>query len=431
MSGGPTSLTQETFSQLPADEIIKRTFRLDIWRGVCRGILTSGTQTFALFIAIRVFDAGDASKSLIGSAPFIGMLFSLLLVHYASRTQWRKSAWGALPAALCGIFLLAAAWMDSLLSYTSCVVLAFVALTSLVPFLTSIYNDNYPSDKRGRYYSKAVQALVIVSVVAGFLGSWAMDHDIEYFRWILTILGLAGLGKAYAVYSMPSKIIEDGDYQNPFGNLKLVFEDRAFGYILLTWFIMGFANLWTLPLRVDYITSSTYGIEGSAMFVALIITIIPDTMRALFTPFLARLFDRMNFISLRMILNVLFALGVGLFFMTKNTYLIATASALIGLAFGGGAIAWSLWVTKYAPPGKVAAYMSVHVGLTGIRGTIGPSLGFWMVGLIGPTNIGLISFTLMIIATIMLIPEIKHGRRKQGPLPIAIEEDGPDAGSPA
>ena len=147
------------------------------------------------------------------------------------------------------------------------------------------------------------------------------------------------------------------------------------------------------------------------MFVAVIITVIPDFMRLLFIPLWARLFDRMNFIVLRMILNTTFGFGIALFFLTKEPLVIAAGSALIGIAFAGGSIAWNLWVTKYAPPGKVAAYMSVHVGLTGIRGTIGPMIGFWAVGHIGPFNIGLISLALMIIATTMLIPEIGHGKR--------------------
>jgi predicted MFS family arabinose efflux permease len=178
---------------------------------------------------------------------------------------------------------------------------------------------------------------------------------------------------------------------------------------------MGFANLWVLPLRVDYLTSSAYGIEGSALFVATLITIIPDFMRAFSAPLLAKLFDRINFVVLRMILNVIFALGVGLFFLTKDPYIFGLAAALIGIAFGGGTVAWGLWVTKYAPPGKVGAYMSVHVFLTGIRGTLGPLIGFWTVQHIGPSAIGMVSFAMMITATLMLIPEIKHGRGKHIP----------------
>ena len=212
--------------------------------------------------------------------------------------------------------------------------------------------------------------------------------------------------------SMPSKVIEKSSHNHPFGNFEYIFKDREFGYILLTWFIMGFANLWVLPLRIDYVASSTYEIEASPMIVALIITIIPETIRFLFIPFWARFFDRMNFIILRMILNVLFGTGIAIFFISKNLLIICIGSALIGLAFAGGSIAWALWVTKYAPPEKVSAYMSVHVCLTGVRGTIGPIIGYWVANQVGPTITGFISCGLMILATVMLLPEIKHGHRK-------------------
>ena len=120
----------------------------------------------------------------------------------------------------------------------------------------------------------------------------------------------------------------------------------------------------------------------------------------------------MNFVVLRMILNLFFGFGVLLFFVTSNPWVIGLGSALIGAAFAGGSIAWNLWVTKYAPPGKAGAYMSVHVSLTGIRGTIGPILGYWTVNLIGARNIGIVSFVMMFIATLMLIPEIKHGAKR-------------------
>ena len=40
---------------------------------------------------------------------------------------------------------------------------------------------------------------------------------------------------------------------------------------------------------------------------------------------------------------------------------------------GAGAdVAWSLWVTKFAPPERVADYMSVHTFFTGVRGFLAP-----------------------------------------------------------
>jgi len=131
------------FSHLTPEVLAQKTFRWDLLRGFFRGIITSGTQTFGLFIAIRYYNADLLSKSLIGSAPFMGMLFSLFLFHYAALTHLKKSICGSLPMVLSGSFLILAASTSSLWSYTLCIVLGFMLLTAIIPFLTSIYNDNY------------------------------------------------------------------------------------------------------------------------------------------------------------------------------------------------------------------------------------------------------------------------------------------------
>jgi len=399
-------------SSLTTSELHKTTYKYDLWRGFFEGVMSSGIQTFALFIAIRYYNAGEGIKSLIAAGPFIGMVLSLPLVHYTAGKGLKKSWCSAVPSALASVCLIIGAWVPSLEFYALMITVSYIFRSAAIPYLTSIYSDNYPHHKRGASLSKPLLLTVAISALFGLAGSLILEINIVYFNWVFTVVGVCALAKAWAISSMPSKVIEKTSHSHPFGNFKYTITDREFGYVLLTWFIMGFANLWVLPLRVDYIASTTYGIEASPVIVALIITVIPETIRFLFIPFWARLFDRMNFIVLRMILNVLFGIGIALFFISKNLLVIGTGSALIGLAFAGGSIAWALWVTKYAPLGKVSAYMSVHVCLTGIRGTIGPIIGYWAAAQVGATMTGWISCGLMILATVMLLPEIKHGRKK-------------------
>ena len=400
------------YSSLTTSELHRRTYKYDLWRGFFEGVLSSGIQTFALFIAIRYYNTGEGLKSLIAAAPFIGMILSLPLVHYTAGKGLKKSFCSAVPSALASVCLIIAAWIPSLEFYALMITISYICRSAAIPYLTSIYSDNYPHLKRAASFSKPLLLTVAISSLFGLAGSLLLEMNIIYFNWVFTVVGISALVKAWAISSMPSKVIEKTSHNHPFGNFEYVIKDREFGYVLFTWFIMGFANLWVLPLRVDYVASSTYGIEASPLIVALIITIIPETIRFLFIPFWARLFDHMNFIVLRMILNVLFGMGIALFFISKNLLIIGAGSALIGLAFAGGSIAWALWVTKYAPPEKVSAYMSVHVCLTGIRGTIGPMIGYWTAAQVGATMTGWISCGLMILATIMLLPEIKHGRKK-------------------
>ena len=174
---------------------------------------------------------------------------------------------------------------------------------------------------------------------------------------------------------------------------------------------MGFANLWVLPLRVDYVASSAYGIETSPIIVALVITIVPESVRFLFIPFWARLFDRMNFVVLRMVLNVLFGAGIALFFISKNLLVIGTGSALIGLAFAGGSIAWMLWVTKIAPPEHTAEYMSIHTFTTGLRGVAAPIIGFYLLRNFGD-GVAIFSAILIFLASVVLLPELKRSHKK-------------------
>ena len=400
------------YSSLTTSELHRRTYKYDLWRGFFEGVLSSGIQTFALFIAIRYYNAGEGLKSLIAAAPFIGMILSLPLVHYTAGKGLKKSFCSAVPSALASVCLIIAAWIPSLEFYALMITISYICRSAAIPYLTSIYSDNYPHLKRAASFSKPLLLTVAISSLFGLAGSLLLEMNIIYFNWVFTVVGISALAKAWAISLMPSKVIEKTSHNHPFGNFEYVIKDKEFGYVLFTWFIMGFANLWVLPLRVDYVASSTYGIEASPLIVALIITIIPETIRFLFIPFWARLFDHMNFIVLRMILNVLFGMGIALFFISKNLLIIGAGSALIGLAFAGGSIAWALWVTKYAPPEKVSAYMSVHVCLTGIRGTIGPMIGYWTAAQVGATMTGWISCGLMILATIMLLPEIKHGRKK-------------------
>ena len=408
----PRSIELRESGDQTLEEKTLKTYHCDLWRGGFEGILSSGAQTFCLFIAIRFFNAGETIKALIAAAPFMGMFLSMLLLHYASLTNWKKSTWGAIPSFITGCCLLIAAWAQSLTLFACLVIAGYICRSALLPFVTEIYSDNYPPGKRAAYFSKPLLLSVGVAALSGFIGSWFLELNINNYHWIFTFLGFCAFAKTVAIFSMPSEPIIDSPHTNPFGNMKYIIKDKSFGYVLLTWFIMGFANLWTLPLRVDYVTASEWGIEGSAIYVAMIITIIPETIRMILIPFWASLFDKMNFVVLRMILNLFFGCGVLLFFVTSNPWVIGMGSALIGAAFAGGSIAWNLWVTKYAPLGKAGAYMSVHVSLTGIRGTIGPILGYWTVNLIGAQNIGIISFVMMFLATLMLIPEIKHGVKR-------------------
>jgi hypothetical protein len=65
-----------------------------------------------------------------------------------------------------------------------------------------------------------------------------------------------------------------------------------------------------------------------------------------------------------------------------------------GIVNGGGSLAWQLGHNDFAPRDQLAAYMGIHVTLTGVRGAFAPFLGMalylgWSQGAVLPEVQGL------------------------------------------
>jgi MFS family permease len=77
-------------------------------------------------------------------------------------------------------------------------------------------------------------------------------------------------------------------------------------------------------------------------------------------------------------------------------------AALQGCAFGGGIIAWTLWVTKFAPKEQTTQFMAIHTFATGVRGTIAPLVGYGLAGHFGIHTAVWFSVSLTIVSMAML-----------------------------
>jgi hypothetical protein len=67
-------------------------------------------------------------------------------------------------------------------------------------------------------------------------------------------------------------------------------------------------------------------------------------------------------------------------------------------------------VTKFAPPDRVADYMSVHTFFTGVRGVLAPLATFYLVSVLPLYGLGWISVGLILIGSSFLLSEIKFGK---------------------
>jgi MFS family permease len=393
--------------------VARTTYRLELRRAVAGGILETAGGTFLMLIAVRVYEAGATAKGLLAAGGSVGLLLSPLVVSLVQRLGWPSARAAAALSVLGAASILVAALLPFGNLFIACSILAMTTAMAAVPLMTQIYQDNYPESDRGRLFSRAVMLRIIVAASFSALAGWALTGRLnEGYRWLLGLFGLVQLLSAAILSRYPSRPLTPTGKANPFEALRYVREDNLFRWMLISWMLMGFGNLMMMPLRVEYLANPKYGLAYSAMAIAVLTGIIPNITRLILNPIWGWLFDRMNFFLMRFCLNVGFMLGTISFFTGESTAGLVVGAMFYGVASAGGDIAWSLWVTKIAPPHRVADYMSVHTFFNGIRNIIAPILAFQLVGGMGVVRLGWISATLIAGASLMLIPEIRHGSER-------------------
>jgi hypothetical protein len=251
----------------------------------------------------------------------------------------------------------------------------------------------------------------------------ALTGQLRYFQLLLLVFAAALGVAAFCVSRCPSSPLHDEGGAHPLRALRFVQTDPLFRRTLICWMLMGFANLMMVPLRVEYLANPKYNLHLTVAMIALLTSVIPNLARLALSPVWGYLFDRMNFFALRITLNAGFAIGILAFFMSDTMLGMIAGAVIFGISNAGGDVAWSLWVTKFAPPGRVADYMSVHTFFTGARGVAAPLLAFYLVSKLN-LSMGTLAggcSALIVAATLILVPELREKRKKEGAEPLLDE----------
>jgi MFS family permease len=402
-----------------------RTFRFETLRAISAGIIETAGTTFFVLIAIRWFEAGSFAKGLVASGSGLGYLLSPLIV---SRVEAARTPVARAASRLClfgSAGLAVSALVPNELLFVLTALTAIAASGATVPLLTQIFQDNYPDDSRGRYFSRTVMIRIVSAAAFGAGAGYLLSLDIAFYRFVLAGYSAALAFSSWCLSNIPSEPLHLSGGDHPLRAFRSVRDDAVFRTVLISWMFMGFANLMMLPLRVEYLANPVYLVAFTPGTIALLTSVLPNLARLVMSPIWGWLFDRMNFFTLRVTLNVGFAVGILAFFASETMPGFIFAAITFGVATAGGDLAWTLWVTKVAPPARVADYMSVHTFFTGLRGLAAPIIGFALVARYPMTTLGWFSAASIVAGSLLLVPSAFRG----GPVrraPAAPVAPGPE-----
>lgn len=397
------------FASLP--QTARLTYRAEQWRSLFAGALEPAFGTFLLLIAVRQFQADPTAKAWLVAGPSIGLMLGPIVVTAVEASRWPVTRALAWITAVSAVLLAAAALVQGEWSYVVFCGLGGMALTCTVPLMTQVYQDNYPAASRGKLFTGGfVLRIAAATVISQLVGWWLTRAPLD-FRWVILGFGLAALASAFCWLRVPSKpLTPNPQSTHPLRGLRFFFEDAIFRRTLISWMLMGVGNLVMLPLRVEQLARPTDSGLRTAAEIAFLTAVVPNIARLLTSPLWGRAFDRLNFFRLRAVLNVGFALAVLAFFTGDSTGWLLLGAVLYGISGAGGDVAWSLFVTKLAPPERVADYMSVHTFLTGFRGVLAPLVAFHAIQFLSFEGIGWACALLILAANLVLWPDLRRGR---------------------
>ncbi|MFM8266738.1 MAG: hypothetical protein ACKOA2_01790, partial [Ilumatobacteraceae bacterium] len=285
-------------------------------------------------------------------------------------------------------------------------------VNSVYPLTTSTYAHNFPPSEMGRRVGWGMALKVLVAAVFGLAIGQILTVRLDLWWSVVAAAGMMMLVMAALERRMPSAPLarSEVEHRRVLPHFDLLGEDRQLRLTIIAWMLMGFGNLMLLPLRVEYLARPQYGIDADPRRIALITVVVPSAVRLVMMPVFGVVFDRLSFFASRILVNVLFAAYVAAFFTGTSSFGLYAGSVILGVAAAGGDLMWSLWVTKFAPPDRTADYMGLHTFFTGVRSFLAPLVGFAIVGQVSLTWIAVGAAVLMLLASSILVPEMRAER---------------------
>ena len=391
--------------------VVRRAQIVDVMRAVPLGVMLPLETSVLLTIAIKEFEASWWVKWLVAAANGVGLLAAPFVTSVARRWGRPVMVPAAYISALGGLGLLTAAlgWLPF---YVIGCIIGIAMLNAVYPLTTVTYERNFPPRELGSRVGWGMSLKVLVSAIAGLGMGWYLTRRPEHWWMVLVVGGLAMLVLALLNLQVPSSPLPsvEGVRNNAWPHFHLLLEDRRLMLTLSAWMLMGFGNLMLLPLRVEYLAQPKYGIAATAGEIVVLTVVIPSAVRLVSMPIFGLVFDRMSFFAARIMVNMLFALYVAAFFAGTTWVGLVIGAVMLGIGSAGGDLMWSLWVTKFSPAGRTADYMGLHTFFTGIRAFFAPMVGFAIIGTFSLTAIAAGAAFLMIVSSLVLVPEARAER---------------------
>jgi MFS family permease len=340
-------------------------------------------------IAAKIYEVSPATLAVISAAPMFANLSSFLWnvlatarpkVAFANLVQIGTIvcvlAVALAPVNEMGAFVLVASMIASR-----------ILVAGLVTVRSVVWSLNYERSTRAQATGRLQMIASLVTVVISSAVGPLLDAHPGSFTWVYlggVAVGLVGVfffSRVKVVGELRQRVIERQAHRGQAGSvgfLAIIREDGNFRRYQVSMFTAGFANMLIEAPLVYLITREM----AASYTVSIMLTmVIPFAVSLIALPIWAQYLDRVHVAQFRArqaILWIVAQLFTLVGALLGSVAWLAVGRFVMGIARGGGSLAWQLGHNDFAKPDQLSAYMGIHVTLTGLRGAIAPFLGMFL-----------------------------------------------------
>jgi MFS family permease len=337
-------------------------------------------------IAAKIYQVSPLTLAIISAAPMFANLSSF---------AWNRVASGRPKVSLAcllqvGILLCVLAVAIAPINDTGAVVLVAsmiisrILVAGLVTIRSVIWSLNYARSKRAQATGQLQMIASLVTVIIASAVGPFLDRYPDGMPWLYAMGVLAGL--IGIAFFRRVKVIGEAEHlqkeseassqrRQSVSFVTILRNDRRFAKYQMSMFAAGFGNMLIEAPLIFLITRELAASYATSIALTMV---IPFTISLVSLPLWARYLDRVHVAQFRARQSLLWVVALILTMLGAvlgSILWLAISRVVMGIARGGGSLAWQLGHNDFAKPDQLSAYMGIHVTLTGVRGAIAPLLG--------------------------------------------------------
>lgn len=390
---GPLTRVIRSFFPVGVPELSRHAYRAEMITQLFMPLATACVEGGVVgVIARKSFGASDLAISAITAAPALSNLSGMFWTRFLSgRDRVRTINTLQIGVVLC-VLLIAFAPQNSSFGIgliVAAMLIARTLLTGIVNARADVWAHNYPRAQRARITGNlTIIATLLICTNAMLVGaimdiSGADSNGFRYIYAVSAILALLGVRsfsrlRVRGRVAMLSAERETGESRKRYGTsamLDVLKRDRMYRRFMWAQFWLGAPVLASDPA---FIIATDEAFDLPYYQTIALTQVIPIFVAVLTIPMWARFLDRTHIINFRAYHSWVFVvamLGLGVGFLIDSLMVIFASRVVLGVANGGGMLAWNLGHHDFAKGPNAALYMGVHVTLTGVRGAVAPFFG--------------------------------------------------------